>query len=62
MSLTVTAQNGVPLPVDDLAQVFAYNVDGKVSSITVAYRGVTYIQTFTYSAGVLTNISQWVNQ
>lgn len=59
---TVTAAiNGMGLPIDSLEQTFAY--DGSfVSTITVEYAGITYVQTFTNNGTQITNISQWIPQ
>jgi len=51
----------IQLPVDDLDQVFAYDA-GNVSTITVVYQGVTYVQTFTYAGSNVIEISQWTPQ
>lgn len=54
---------------DDLPQTFVYNPDGTLNYIQVVtpsiqgvYTGGTYRQTFTYTSGSLTNISNWVKQ
>ena len=57
------AANGYPsiaLPISDVANALAFSGD-LVSTITVVYSGVTYVQTFTYD-GPNINISQWVPQ
>jgi hypothetical protein len=56
---TVVAENGVGLPLDNLAQSFTYDGSGNLSTVTVVYNGVTYRQTFTYTAGRLTQASSW---
>lgn len=61
MSTTVTASNGVQLPVEDLAATLAFDGDF-IDTITVAYRGVIYVQTFTNDGTNITQISQWVAQ
>lgn len=62
MSLfTVQASNGVLLPMDSLAQQFAYSGDF-ISTITVVYEDTTYIQTFTNDGTDITAISKWVAQ
>jgi len=58
-SSTVQATNGVALPLDNLAMAFAYS-GSFVSTITVVYSGITYVQTFTNNGTQITNISQWV--
>lgn len=57
----VIASNGVNVPVDSLQQTLAYT-DGAVASISVTYLAVVYVQTYTYTAGNITSISQWVAQ
>jgi hypothetical protein len=61
MSETITASNGVGLPLDSLAQSFTYD-GGFVDTITVVYSGITYIQTFENDGTNITNISQWEAQ
>ena len=62
MSLfTVQGSNGTLLPMDSLAQVFAYNGDF-LETITVVYEGTSYIQTFTNDGTNITAISKWVAQ
>lgn len=65
MSLTVTASDGTPLPLDSLPQTLAYTtISGNpyLSTITVVYAGNTYVQTLTYTGINLTSISRWVKQ
>lgn len=54
-----TVPDGVDLPINSLAQAFAGN---PITTITVVYKGNTYVQTFTYVAGAITNISAWIKQ
>jgi hypothetical protein len=68
MSDTVTASNGVQLPLNDLEQTFTYDTSF-VATISVMYRGipgqsglVQYIQTFTNDGTNITGISPWVAQ
>jgi hypothetical protein len=61
VSETVVAEGGKLLPIDSLEQTFAYT-GSDLTSISVTYAGFTYVQTFTYDAGNLTNVSQWVQQ
>lgn len=56
---TVLATNGVALPIDNLAKVFAYS-GAFLSTITVVYNGITYVQTYTNNGAQLTSESQWV--
>lgn len=51
----------VALPINDLEQVLAYS-GGNISTITVQYQGITYVQTFSYSGADVTDISQWTPQ
>ena len=57
---TVTASNGVQLPLDSLAQTFAYNGSDQLTSIVVVYNNITYTQTFIWTGTLLTNISGWI--
>ena len=52
---------GEKVPLDSLEQTFAYS-GGFLSTITVEYRGTTYVQTFTNDGTNITNISKWVQQ
>lgn len=52
---------GEKVPLDSLPQAFAY-AGGFLSTITVVYRGTTYIQTFTNDGTNITNVSKWVQQ
>ncbi len=61
MSETVVATNGAALPLASLPQTFAY-VGDNLSTITVVYQGVTYVQTLTYSGDNLATSSGWVAQ
>ena len=58
---TVLASDGNIVPVDSLAQILGY-VNGLLSTITVVFGAHTYVQTYTYTAGVVTGISAWVKQ
>jgi hypothetical protein len=61
MSDTVTASNGVQLPLGDLEQTFEY--DGTfVFTISVNYRDVVYIQSFSNDGTNITDISPWIAQ
>lgn len=61
MSSTVTGSNGVQIPLEDTPLAFAY-AGGFIDTITVVYRGITYIQTFTNDGTNVTAISAWVAQ
>lgn len=58
----VIASDGKVIPAESLAQTYAYNGDGTMNYIQVAWDGATYRQTFTYSAGAVTGVSAWVKQ
>ena len=61
MSETVQASNGTQLPISSCTQTIAY--DGElVSTVTVVYQGVTYIQTMTNNGTFITGVSNWVAQ
>jgi hypothetical protein len=64
MSETFATSGGVQqLPVGDLNTTFGYDGSGNMTTMTVVYRGVTYIKTLTYNgSGKCTNISEWVAQ
>lgn len=62
MAITVNADDGVLLPLEDLDQVFAYNVDDTLAYIQVVYRGVTYRQSLTYTDGQCTAVTRWTAQ
>ncbi len=58
---TVTASNGVELQINALEQTLEW--DGSIiSTITVVYNSITYIQTFLNDGTNITDISQWVAQ
>lgn len=54
--------DGVVLPLGDLAQVLGYDGSNNLITITVAYLGNTYVQTFTYTGSNLTGISKFAKQ
>lgn len=58
---TITAANGVSLPVSSLAQTLTYS-GTLVSTITVRYQGIIYVQTLTNNGTSITGVSQWVAQ
>lgn len=53
--------NSVALPLDSLEQVFGYTGDN-LTTVTVEYQGVTYVQTLTYTGANVTSVSQFVPQ
>lgn len=61
MSEIIVAQGGAQLPIDDLEQGFTYT-GSDLTEIKVTYQGIVYVQTFTYDAGNLTDVSQWIPQ
>lgn len=62
MSETVTAHGGAQLPINDLAVTLGYT-SGFVTSQTVVYQGITYVQTISRDgSGNTTAISQWIPQ
>jgi hypothetical protein len=56
--LTVQASNGVALPLDSLEKTYTYS-GNFISTISVTYIGVTYVQTFTNDGAHITNESLW---
>lgn len=62
MSTIISASDGASFDLDSVAQTLAYDGSNKLTSITVVYRNNTYKQTYTYTAGNLTSISQWTLQ
>lgn len=59
---SVTASDGAVLELDALVQTFNYNGDGTLNYIQVTSGINTYRQTFTYTTGALTGLSNWVKQ
>lgn len=60
-SAYVVASDGVSLPIGSLAESYSYT-SGILTTATVSYGGNTYVQTYIYTSGNLTGISQWVKQ
>jgi len=60
-SLTAPGVETVAIPTCSLAMAFGYTGDN-LSTATVVFQGITYIQTFTYSGDDLINVSSWVPQ
>ena len=56
------ASDGKVIPFDSLEQSYAYNGDGTLNYVQATWEGVTYRQTYTYTAGKLVGISRWVKQ
>lgn len=61
MSETVQGSDGTQIPLDSVAQAFAYS-GGFLSTITVVYSGKTFVQTFTNNGTNITAISAWIKQ
>ena len=59
MSGTVTASNGVQLPLNDCPNTINW-VGGFVDTIVIVYQGITYTQTFLNDGTNITDISAWV--
>lgn len=47
---------------DSLAQTLAYDEEGNLSTVLATDGVNTWVQTYTYANGLLTNISAWVKQ
>ncbi len=58
-TLATNTYLSVPLPLDSLPKTFTYDDDGNIETMITAYAGITYIKTFTWTDGVLTDESQW---
>ena len=61
LSGSVIADNGVALPIDSLAHTFESS-GGLIETDTVEYLGDKYVQTLTYTNGVIETISEWVKE
>ncbi len=61
MSDYVTASNGVQLEIAALAKTYVW-VGGFLSTQSVTYSGVTYVQTFTNNGTNILTSSMWVAQ
>jgi hypothetical protein len=57
----VIASDGVLLPADSLETTIAGSTATAIT-YTVTYLTFTYVKTFTYKAGSVSSISQWVKQ
>lgn len=58
----ILSSNGNFVDPDALAQSLSYNGAGQLSHIEVTAGTWVYRQTYTYTAGKLSNISAWVKQ
>lgn len=47
---------------DTSDQILAYNTDGTLNTITIQIGVNTFVQTYTYTNGLVTKISKWVKQ
>ena len=56
-----TANNG-DFVASGSPETYAYNPDGSIKSIATVYNGVTYVETFLYTAGQLTGSTGLVVQ
>jgi hypothetical protein len=56
-----TIPNGIQVPIGDLVQTFTYS-GSLIATITVAYQGKTFIQTYANNGTQVTSISQWTQQ
>lgn len=61
VSIGYIASNGVVVPADSLAATHTI-IAGQITAVTVVYLGITYVQTLTYTAGIVSAVSQWVAQ
>lgn len=50
------------IPIDDMPQTLAYNVDDTLNYVEATNGTKTWRQTYTYTDGKLTGISGWVEQ
>lgn len=58
----VVASDGATFDLDSVAQTLTYDGANKLTYTQVVYRTNTYRQTYTYTAGNLTGITEWVKQ
>jgi len=60
----VLTQNKEVVPTDatkvNASQVLAYDESGNLTTITKVINSISYVKTLTYTEGVLTDISAWV--
>lgn len=61
MSETVATSTIGQLPIDDLAKTLSYTGDF-IDTISVDFKGVTYVKTFTNDGVNITDISVWEAQ
>lgn len=61
-TLDAVAADGSGLDLDGCDTTYTYNSDGTIATISVVSSGNTYVQTWTWTAGNLTNTSKWVKQ
>lgn len=56
------ASDGAGLPLDGMGHAYTYNADGTLATETVVQSGRTYVKTYTWTNGLLTNESAWIKQ
>jgi hypothetical protein len=56
----ITASDGVYVPIDSLAHTYVYDGSNVLQTDAVTYGGHTYTQTYTYTSGNLTGVSNWL--
>lgn len=61
MSNQIIATDGGQIDLENVAHTFTY-LDGVLATDTVVTGGNRYVQTYSYTSGVLTGISAWVKQ
>lgn len=62
MSDIVTASDGTQLDLGNLEQAFGYDGSGNCTTITIHYQGKTFVQTLTWTAGNMTDITGFIKQ
>lgn len=55
------ADDGEEIPVNDLDKAYAYS-GGLLSTVTITWKTVTYVKTYTYDAGNLVGATIWEAQ
>lgn len=61
-ALIVKDVSGSTAAAENASFVLAYDVDGNLSTITKTVGAVVSVKTLTYTDGILTNISTWVEE
>ncbi len=62
MSLDAMGSDGQSIDLDSAPATYAYDGNGKLSTITIVWAEKTYVQTYTYTDGDITSSSGWVLQ